>query len=74
MFEFFKNKSLKNHNSENICIGFCLAPNERELSNLHTLSISFEGPIGQSRYSTFKKENENHVFLFHVKKSKLRKD
>ena len=45
-FRFFAKKSLKNHNLKNICPrDFCLAPNERELSNLLTLSIWFEGPI-----------------------------
>ena len=36
-------KSLKIHSAKNICHrAFCLAPNERELSNLLTLSISLE--------------------------------
>ena len=49
-FGIFVKKSLKNHNSKNICPrDFCLAPNERELSNLLTLSISFEGPFARSR-------------------------
>ena len=52
-FEFFVKKSLKNHNSKNICPrDFCLAPNERELSNLLTLSITLEFPICQLRPAT----------------------
>ena len=47
-FEFFVNKSLKIHSAKNICRrAFCLAPNERELSNLPTLSISSEGAISR---------------------------
>ena len=57
-FEFFKNKSLKNHNAKNICYReFYLAPNERELSNLLTLLISLEGSFAWIRYSTFTQEN-----------------
>ena len=49
-FRFFAKKSLKNHNLKNICPrDFCLAPNERELSNLLTLSISLEAPISRMR-------------------------
>ena len=54
LFEFFVKKDSKIHNSKNICRReLCLAPNERELSNLLTLSISFEGPIGRLRFPTF---------------------
>ena len=50
-FEFFINKSLKNHSAKNICRrAFCLAPNERELSNLLTLSISLEASIARSSF------------------------
>ena len=53
-FKFFINKSLKNHSAKNICRrAFCLAPNERELSNLLTLSISLEAPICLWRSITF---------------------
>ena len=53
-FEFFVNKSLKIHNAKNICRrAFCLAPNERELSNLLTLSISLEAPISWMSSPTF---------------------
>ena len=38
-FAIFINKSLKNQNAKNICHrAFCLAPNEKELSNLLTRS------------------------------------
>ena len=46
-FEFFKNKSLNNHSAKNIFYReFYLAPNERELSNLLTLSISLDAAKG----------------------------
>ena len=49
-FKFFVNKCLKNHSAKNICPrAFCLAPNERELSNLLTLSISSKGAIAPSK-------------------------
>ena len=70
-FEFFVNKSLKIHNAKNICPrDFCLAPNERELSNLLTLSISSKGAIALRSSETFSLENENPVSLEYVKKSK----
>ena len=47
-FEFFVKKSLKNHNSKNICTRtFCLAPNKRALSNLLTLLILSSAAISQ---------------------------
>ena len=49
---------------------FCLAPNERELSKLLTQSILFEGSFARSKAKTIAKENENHVSLEYVKKSK----
>ena len=53
-FKYFVNKSLKNHNAKDICRrAFCLAPNERELSNILTLLISFEGPISRMSSETF---------------------
>ena len=47
-----------------------MAPNERKLSNLLTLSILLEATISPMRYSTLPYENENHVSLEYVKKSK----
>ena len=68
-FEFFKNKSLKNHNAKTICYReFYLAPNERELSNLLTLLISLEATFSQMKPTAFSKGNENHVSLEYVKK------
>ena len=68
---FFIIKSLKIHSTKNICRrAFCLASNERELSNLLILSISLEASIGQSRPATSSQENENPVSLEYVKKSK----
>ena len=70
-FEFFVNKSLKIHNAKNICCrAFCLAPNERELSNLLTLSISSEGAISPMSSPTSSSENKSPVSLEYVKKSK----
>ena len=45
-------------------------PNERELSNLLTLSISLKSPICWLTASTFAKENKNHVSFKYVKKTK----
>ena len=52
--KFFVKKSLKIHNSKNICRrAFCLAPNERELSNLLILLILSKGAISRMGFSTF---------------------
>ena len=52
-FKFFINKFFKNYNAKNICCrAFCLVPNERELSNLLTLSISLEATFGRLRFPT----------------------
>ena len=62
LFEFFVKKDWKIHNSENICRrAFCLAPNERKLSHLLTLSISFERPF----------VSIENISLEYVKKSKI---
>ena len=53
-FRFFAKKSLKNHNLKNICPrDFCLAPNEREFSNLLIFSILSRGAISQINSKTF---------------------
>ena len=49
---------------------FCLAPNDRELSNSLTMSISLEATISGMRFETSSKENKNQVSLEYVKKSK----
>merc|ERR1712074_464085 len=70
-FEFFLNKYSKIHNAKNICCrAFCLAPNERELSNLLTLLILSEGAISPTSSPTSSLENKSPVFLEYVKKSK----
>ena len=47
-------KSLKIHNSNNICgKAFCLASNETVLSNLFTLSTSFEGSFARFEIPNF---------------------
>ena len=67
-FEFFVNKYSKIHNAKNICCrAFCLAPNERELSNLLTLLISSEGAISPMSSSS---ENKSPVSLEYVKNLK----
>ena len=65
-FKFFIIKSLKIHSAKNICrIAFCLAPNERELSNLITLSISLE--VGW--VSQFLHEKMKTMFFSNMSKS-----
>ena len=54
LFEFFVNKSLKNHSAKDICHRtLCRAQNKSELLNLSTLSTSLVASIGQWRSTTF---------------------